>query len=59
MQDGFWHVDHHNRFNWDYVADEIGQQAQLATCTINELRATSPALAQGSIKVCSPPLPLP
>jgi len=50
MQDGFWHVDHHNRFNWDYVADEIGQQAQLATCTINELRATSPALAQGSIK---------
>jgi hypothetical protein len=51
MHDGFWHIDEHNRFNWDYVADEIGQQAKEATRGINALRATSPALGDGSINV--------
>eukprot|EP00951_Prasinocladus_malaysianus_P018768 scaffold150626_cov50-Prasinocladus_malaysianus.AAC.1 len=48
--DGFWHVDHHKRFNWDYARDEIGMKTMAAVRDMNRLRAESPALAYGTLK---------
>jgi len=49
MHDGYWHVDEHHRLNWDYAADEIGQQTMEAFRDINVLRAGNPAFGRGWI----------
>lgn len=51
MQDKYWHADEHHRLNWAYAADEIGKQTMAAFRDMNSLRASSPALGRGWLKV--------
>ena len=53
LHGGFWHIDEHHRFNWDFANDEWGKQSMAATHDINVLRSTCPALGYGSLKVQS------
>eukprot|EP00898_Chlorokybus_atmophyticus_P007683 jgi/Chlat1/7916/Chrsp68S07354 len=46
---GWWHIDEHHRFNWDFALDEHGRQMQACVAAMNKLRLSSHALRIGGV----------